>query len=154
LCPVADRWGPAVRLSPTSSPQVSRAHSWPPAVTGRVPRSPAFKPRLHAVVKLALHFPPSIGRFFSLIPPPLNSPSKAAAIHGHAAGNRLPRHPSLYKCPQGLPWPPFNHIRASPPPSPIPVRPIELVVAVVEVWPPAPISAVVDSLAVTPQVFN
>jgi hypothetical protein len=55
---------------PTSRLRVSRAHSSPPAVTGRVPRSPAFKSLLQAAMKLGLHSPTIIWQF-----PLFNTPS-------------------------------------------------------------------------------
>jgi hypothetical protein len=55
---------------PTSSPRVSRAPSWPPAVTGRVPHSPAFKSLLQAAMMLGLHSLAIIWQF-----PILNTPS-------------------------------------------------------------------------------
>jgi hypothetical protein len=53
-------------LQPAGQP---RPPSWPPAVTGRFPRSPAFNPVLQAAVKPALHFP-AINRQFPLLKPP------------------------------------------------------------------------------------
>jgi hypothetical protein len=41
--PEADKWGPAVRSSFNLQSRVSRAPSWPPAVSGRNNRSPAIK---------------------------------------------------------------------------------------------------------------
>jgi hypothetical protein len=66
----ADRWGPAVRVTPYLQPRVSRALDGRRPLPAGLPRFPAFKCPHQAVVKPTFTLPPSIDSFPLLIPPP------------------------------------------------------------------------------------
>jgi hypothetical protein len=69
FCAEANRWGPAVRSTFNLQPRVSRAPSWPPAVTGRLPRAPHLKTSFLSRNEA----PPSLPLFNQQLPP-LNPP--------------------------------------------------------------------------------
>jgi hypothetical protein len=114
----ADRWGPAVRVTPYLQPRVSHALDGRRPLPAGLPRFPAFKCPHQAAVKPTFTLPPSIDSFPLLIPPPLDCNQGRRSLMAMAAGVPLSLPSRAYistvRAPAALPLPTTELPRPSP----------------------------------------